>query len=170
MEGRTLYRGKFLELAAIGRWEFVQRTGAVAPVGIVAATPEGKFILISQYRIPVGKTVIEMPAGLIGDTTAGETWEDAARRELEEETGWTAARFEKLTEGPTSAGLTSECIVLVRAVGVSKKGEQALDGDEKIEVHEVALGEAAGWLREREGEGKLVDPKVWAGLYFLSLK
>jgi ADP-ribose pyrophosphatase len=168
MNRRTLFQGKFLELAAIGTWEFVHRPGAVAPVGIVAATPDNKFILISQYRIPVGKTVIEMPAGLIGDTAAGESWEAAARRELEEETGWTAERFEKLTEGPTSGGLTSECILLVRAIGVSKKGDQELDGDEKIDVHEVPLADVPAWLRERERQGMLVDPKVWAGLYFLS--
>jgi ADP-ribose pyrophosphatase len=167
MQRRTLYQGKFLELAASGSWEFVQRNAAVTPVGIVAATPDNKVILITQHRVPLDKTVVEIPAGLIGDTAPGESWETAARRELEEETGWTADRFEKLTEGPTSAGLTSECILLVRASGLSRKGPQALDGDEKIDVHEVPLADAPRWLRDRQAEGLLIDPKVWAGLYFL---
>ena len=168
MERRTLWRGRFLEMAAIGSWEFVHRIRGRMAVGIIAVTPEGKMLLISQYRIPVGKRIIEIPAGLVGDGDDEETWQLAADRELREETGWRAAKFEKLTEGPTSAGLTSECITLVRAMGLVKEGRQELDGDEDIEVHEVKVEEVVGWLREREAAGMMVDPKVWAGLYFVT--
>jgi ADP-ribose pyrophosphatase len=163
---QTLHKGRFLELACIGNWEFARRPGTTNPVGILAVTPENKILLISQFRIPVQKVVIEIPAGLIGDCATDENWETAARRELEEETGYTAEHFEKLTQGPTSAGLTSECSLLVRAIGVKKKGDQHLDGDEQITVHEIAITEAHEWVRARERAGDLVDPKVWVSLYF----
>jgi ADP-ribose pyrophosphatase len=164
-KSRTLFQGRHLELAAVGKWEFVQRLRG-SPVGIAAVTPEGNLLLISQFRVPVGRTVVEIPAGLAGDG-ADESWEAAAARELREETGWTAENFEKLTEGPTSAGLTSECVMLVRATELTKAGPQEPDGDEQITVHEVPMAEVVPWLRARESEGMLIDPKVWAGLYFL---
>jgi ADP-ribose pyrophosphatase len=171
---RILFHGRFLDLAAIGSWEFVQRTRG-SPVGLIAVTPGDAIVLISQFRIPIQKTIIEIPAGLIGDSVpkAGEaapveTWEIAAARELREETGWTAGHFEKLSEGPTSAGLTSECVTFVRATGLVKAGEQEPDGDEQITVHEVPLAGVDAWLRAREEEGALIDPKIWAALYFIS--
>jgi len=168
MERQTVWRGKFLEMATIGSWEFVHRIRGKTPVGIIAVTPEGKILLILQYRVPVGKWIIEIPAGLVGDGDDDETWRVAAERELREETGWRATQFEMLTEGPTSAGLTSECITLVRATGLVKEGAPQPDGDEQIEVHEVKVDEVATWLREREAAGIMVDPKVWAGLYFVT--
>jgi ADP-ribose pyrophosphatase len=164
---RTLHKGRFLELVAEGHWEFARRPGDIPPVGILAVTPEQKIILISQYRIPVGRTCIEIPAGLVGDTSADESWKSAAIRELREETGFTARDMEFLAKAPTSPGLTSECIILARAIGVSRAGEPEPDGDEKIEVHEVPVREAGAFLRSQEAMGKLVDTKVHMALYFL---
>jgi ADP-ribose pyrophosphatase len=163
------YRGRFLELVSKAKWEYVRRVRGNTPVGIVAES-EGRVILISQYRVPVGKRCVEIPAGLVGDIHADEAWQPAARRELEEETGYTAEGFEELMEGPTSAGLTSELIKLARAVGVRKIGEPTPDGDEEITVHAVKLGEVEGFLRERVAAGDLIDPKVYAALYFLKCK
>ena len=169
----TLARGKFLELVRRERWEFARRVRGTTPVGILAVDREGtaaaRVILISQYRVPVGKVCVEIPAGLVGDseTHSAEAWQEAARRELEEETGYTAESFEELSEGPTSAGMSSELIKLVRARGVSKKGAQMPDGEEEIEVHEVPVREVDAFLRGQVGQGKLIDPKVWAVLYFL---
>jgi len=162
-----LYKGKFLEFVAEGKWEFVRRTNDDPAVGIVAVTPDNKLILISQYRVPVGKTVVEIPAGLVGDSAAGESWKSAAIRELREETGYTATDMELLTEGPTSAGLTSERIILVRATGVSRAGAAEPDGDEKIDVYEVPLAEVPTFLREQEKQGRMIDTKVYASLYFI---
>jgi ADP-ribose pyrophosphatase len=75
--------------------------------------------------------------------------------------------MERLTEGPTSAGLTSELIMLVRARDLTKVGEPHGDGDEHITVHEVPLGEVDGWLQAKVTAGILVDPKVYAALYFV---
>ena len=169
---RILYHGQHLQLAIAGTWEFVQRIGARNAVGIVALTPQNNLLLISQFRIPLQKTVIEIPAGLIGDHTPGpgdptETWQTAAARELREETGWTAADFQRLTEGPTSSGLTCERVILVRALRLTKAGPPQPDGDEHIILHEVPLPNVESFLRDRERHGDLVDPKVWAALYFL---
>jgi len=165
-ELRSVYRGKFLEFFVRGKWEFVQRVGAPACVGIVALTSDRRIILIKQFRIPVGKVCVEIPAGIIGDH-GDEDWKAGAVRELREETGYTATDMVYLTEGPSSAGLTTECIMLARAVGVSKAGEPEPDADEHIQVHEVPLDAVDGFLRACEGRGELVDPKVFAALYFL---
>jgi ADP-ribose pyrophosphatase len=167
---RSLGKGKFLELVAIGNWELARRIRGSTPVGIVAVTPDGCIILISQFRVPVGKVIVEIPAGLVGDgdTDQDETWQTAAGRELREETGYTATHFDLLTEGPTSAGLTSECIRLVSATGVSHAGDPTPEGDECITVHVVPLATVEAFLTDQVAAGCLIDPKVYAALYFAS--
>src|ERR1044071_6622896 len=115
----TLYSGKFLELVKEGRWEYVNRVGATGAVIIAAVTGEQKLLLVEQYRIPVHARTIELPAGIVGDEPGGsdESFADAAKRELLEETGYTAERIEALTTGPSSSGLTSEVITLMLASG-----------------------------------------------------
>ncbi len=163
---KTLGQGRFLTLVQTDRWEFVQRVGSATPVGILAVTDDRRIVLISQFRIPVGRRCVEIPAGLVGDGDAGESWESAALRELREETGYTAASVELLTEGPTSAGLSSECMKIVRARGVLLAGDPEPDGDEQIEVHAIPLDQVDQFLKERGGQGDLIDPKVYAALYF----
>jgi ADP-ribose pyrophosphatase len=166
----SLAKGKFLELVNDNGWEYIRRTKGSTPVGIAAMTSDSppKVILISQHRRPVGKTCIEIPAGLVGDTHDAEDWQTAARRELEEETGYTADHFQELAEGPTSAGLTSELIKLVRASGVRKIGDPTPDGDEQITVHEIPLPNVPDFLSQQQAAGHLIDPKVFAALYFLT--
>lgn len=155
-----------------GGWEACERVKAAGVVTIVAVTRDNRLVLTEQFRPPVGRRVIEMPAGLAGDV-AGEEHEalaEAARRELLEETGCSADAMEFLTAGPSSAGLTSEVITFFRAVGVRKTGPGGGDGSESIVLHEVPLAGIRGWLRDREADGLLVDPKVYAGLLFLQDK
>lgn len=106
----TLHTGKYLALVKEGHWEYADRINATGAAIIVAVTAERKLLLVEQYRIPVHARTIELPAGIIGDEPGGETEEHAAaaRRELEEETGYRAAHIEPLTSGPASSGLTSE--------------------------------------------------------------
>src|SRR3954469_4815650 len=102
----TVWKGKFLRVMKIGRWEYAERVNAIAGVVIVAVTNDGNLLLTEQERLPVGKRVIELPAGLAGDLKGKETEELAlaARRELLEETGYEAGGLTWLTSGPPSPG------------------------------------------------------------------
>ena len=165
----TLYQGKHLNLVRADRWEYATRVGASGVVGILAVTPAGKLLLVEQYRKPVGRRVIELPAGLAGDgaNTRDEELAIAARRELLEETGYDADRFEMLSRGPSSAGLTDETVVLYRAYNLKKVSAGGGDTTEEIVVHEVPLNIAGKWLADRARDNRLIDFKVFAGLWFM---
>ena len=165
---RILHEGKFLRLLLRGHWEYVERTHAGGMATIIAAvTPDGCILFVEQFRVPLGKPTIELPAGLVGDIDAGESLELSAARELEEETGWRPARCEVLMIGPTSAGLTTERIAFVRATGLEKVGDGGGDATENITVHEVPLAQAPQWLARKMADGYEMDPKIWAGLWFV---
>ncbi|MCL4806201.1 MAG: NUDIX hydrolase [Thermoanaerobaculia bacterium] len=165
---KELHAGRHLRLVARNGWEFVERPGIHGIVLVVAVTPGGGLLLVEQWREPVGAKVLELPAGLAGDSegSADEPLEGAARRELLEETGWSAESMERLTSGPPSAGVTSEIVTLFRARGLSQAGPGGGVEGEAITVHEVPLAAVESFLLGREAEGTLVDPKVWAGLWF----
>lgn len=170
-DGLTLlHAGKYVRLLRKGRWEYVERTNASGVVAIVAVTDEDELLLVEQFRAPVSARVIELPAGLAGDI-AGQEDEDlaiAATRELEEECGYTAASMKRLLVGPVSAGLCNEVITLFQASGVRRIGEGGGDASEDIVVHVVPRAEVAEWLTAANARGVLVDPKVYAALYFTS--
>jgi ADP-ribose pyrophosphatase len=149
-------------------WEFADRTGIGGIVAIVAVTPEGRLLLVEQDRPPVIGRVLELPAGLVGDEpgSEGEDPVAGARRELLEETGFEADRWEVVAEGPVSPGTTSEVITLLRATGLHRTGPGGGTGPESLVVHEMPLEGAARWLADREREGLQVDLKVWAGIFF----
>jgi ADP-ribose pyrophosphatase len=165
---KELHAGRHLRLVVRNGWEFVERPGIHGIVLVVAVTPEARLLLVEQRREAVDANVLELPAGLAGDSGSPlrEPLEEAARRELVEETGWDAAAMERLTSGPPSAGVTSEVVTLFRARGLSKVGAGGGVEGEAITVHEVPLATAETFLLEREAAGLLVDPKVWAGLWF----
>lgn len=163
----TLARGRYLRLVREEGWEYVERPGVTAIVAVLAEVDD-HLVLIEQYRTAVHARVIELPAGLAGDVPGAEDelLEEAAGRELEEETGYRAGRFTRLTRGPASAGASSEIINFLRAHDLHRVSEGGGDGSEDIEVHLVGAGEVDDWLEAREREGSLVDSKVYTGLYF----
>lgn len=165
---RTLYEGKFIRLVRQGKWEFARRRNTSGIVGIVAVTDDNKLLLVEQFRPPVGKSVIELPAGLAGDVegSEGEDLADAARRELLEETGYSAREMRQVAAGPPSAGLSDEVITLFVARGLTKTGDGAGDGSEDITLHEVPVGRVKAFVDRKAREGCLVDLKVFAALYF----
>jgi ADP-ribose pyrophosphatase len=165
----TLCAGKFLALVKEGRWEYVDRIGATGAAIIVAVTDEQRLLLVEQYRIPVQARTIELPAGIIGDEPGGgeEGHADAAKRELLEETGYSAESIETLMTGPASSGLASEVVTLLRASGLKRVHGGGGVSHENITVHEVPLSEVHDWLAARASEGLLSEPKVYAGLYFI---
>jgi ADP-ribose pyrophosphatase len=164
----VIANGKHLRFMRKGHWEYAHRLGVTGIVGIVAVTDAGSLLLVEQYRIPVDKRVIELPAGLVGDEPgqAGETLLAAANRELLEETGYSAGKLSVLAAGPTSAGLSSEIITLVHATNLRKLTAGGGVEGEAIVVHEIPLPALDAQLKQWITEGKLVDLKVYAALHF----
>ncbi|HEY3376115.1 MAG TPA: AAA family ATPase [Armatimonadota bacterium] len=168
-EQRVLGEGKYLRLVDRQGWEFIERVNISGIVGIVAVTDADKLLLVEQFRPAMGKSVIELPAGLAGDSaeTYGEDLAAAARRELLEETGYTAARMTFLTEGPPSSGSVNEIITLYLAEELTKVGAGGGDHTESIIVHEIPVTEVGKWLEEKRQGGTLIDMRIHTGLYFL---
>ncbi|MGC1548352.1 MAG: NUDIX hydrolase [Rhodanobacter sp.] len=165
----TLYQGRWLSLRKRGRWEFAERNNPGGAVIIVAVTPEDCILFVEQYRVPIQQRTIEMPAGLVGDLAAqaDEGTLLAAQRELEEETGYRCGHLEFIHEGPSSSGMSTEIIAFVRAWDLVKVGPGGGDESENIVVHEVPRHQAGDWLFARAAEGYSIDPKLFAGLWFL---
>ncbi len=136
---------------------------------IIALTPEDKVLMVEQYRIPIQARTLEFPAGLVGDLvdSSDESWSDSARRELLEETGWEARSVESIMAGPSSAGMTTEIMHFVRASDLRRVHAGGGDSTENITVHEVPRSEIAAFVLEKMHAGFAIDPKVYAGLYFL---
>jgi ADP-ribose pyrophosphatase len=162
-----LFAGKHLELVKEGRWEFARRTTASAVVAIIAVTPADEILLVEQRRVPVGASVIELPAGLVGDEDAGEDILIAANRELDEETGWTAKELRVLNRGPSSAGLTSEVVTMIHAQHLTRTSAGGGVPGEGITVHAVPRTKIVAWLAAKAQAGQLIDHKVHAGLWWL---
>ncbi len=160
------HTGRHLRFCTIGHWEYIERTRAESAVVVAALTPEREVVLVEQHRPPLQGQVIELPAGLVGDDGAEEALE-AARRELLEETGFEAANWQFVTTGPISPGLSTETIHLLVATGLTRRNGGGGVHGESIRVHLVSIAQAHPWLEARRSEGKLVDPKVYAGLFFL---
>ena len=167
MVKEVLYSGKFLSLAREGHWEYAERVNETGGAIIVAVTAEGNLLLVEQERIPVHARVIEFPAGILGEEGNGESDADGARRELLEETGYAAEKFEILAHGPASSGLTSEVITLFLASNLKRVHAGGGVANEKIIVHEIPVAEVHEWLAAKAAAGFLIEPKVYAGLYFL---
>ena len=165
----VLGEGKFLRLVKRGGWEFVERTNVSGVVGLLATTADGRMILVEQWREAMVARCVELPAGLVGDVHADEDAAESAARELEEETGFRPAHVERIVEGCVSAGLTGETVALYRATGLEKIGDGGGEpgSGEEIEVHAVPVADVPAFLRRRIGEGRSVDLKVWAALWFL---
>jgi ADP-ribose pyrophosphatase len=159
----VMARGRFLQLVKRGRWEYVDRPNTAGAVAVVAVTDAGELVLIEQHRVPLGRACIELPAGLAGDLDDDpeETFAQAARRELLEETGFHAERVDHLFTVATSPGLTSETIDLYRASGLTRKHEGGGIDHEAIVVHLVPVASVDAWLAERAAEGLAVDVKAY---------
>lgn len=154
-----VWEGRYIAVRKDGRWEWAERNRDIA-AAVILAVNEGQVILVEQYRVPLGQRCLELPAGLVGDDTAGEGVETAAARELEEETGYRAERIDVLGEFCSSPGMTSERFTLVRAKGLTRVGEGGGVPGEDITVHRVPLDEVAVFVAGKRGEGVAVDAKV----------
>lgn len=172
---KTLWQGIFMSAVevtyrdahgVVRTWEAVERVGIGGIVVMVAVTPEHTVLLEKQFRPPVGRAVIELPAGLV---EPGEAMEAAAKRELIEETGWQAGRLEFLAQGPISTGASTEILRAYLCTDLQQVGQSGGDDSEIIEVAEVPLGRVGDYLQRAQQEGILVDLKVY-GLIELAKK
>jgi ADP-ribose pyrophosphatase len=161
---QIVYEGRYLSMAVRDGWEFATRKNRSPAVGIVAITDDDRVLLVEQHRPPVGRSVIELPAGLSGDVVGaeGESLVEAAKRELWEETGYRAESWVELGLYYSSPGLTDESIVLFLADSLRKEGEAGGDETESITVHEVPFAGVLAWLELR---GVAADLKTLAGLH-----
>jgi ADP-ribose pyrophosphatase len=162
-----LASGEYLALIKLDGYEMVERINCTGVTAIVAITDKEEIVLVEQYRPPVGKHMIELPAGLVNDLPGmpHESLEDAAKRELLEETGFEAGEIKKLDEWPTSSGMTSETVTVFLATKLRRMHAGGGDKNEKISVHVVPLKDLKVWLSERRDQGIGIDHKIYAAMY-----
>lgn len=144
LNSKNVFQGKILDLwvhtvrLADGRTvvrEVVDHPGAVC---LVAIDRDDNVVLVRQYRQPTDKMMLEIPAGTL---SPGESPEACARRELQEETGYTAGRLELLGTIYSAPGFCSELLHAYLATDL-KPGDQAMDEDEDIEIVRVPFERA----------------------------
>lgn len=155
-----VWQGKFITAKRRGKWEYVARARGIRAAVILAVDDTDHVLLVEQYRVPLGRTCIELPAGLIGDHDDEEDVEAAAARELEEETGYRAARIEPLGEFYSSPGMVSESYTMLRATGLTKISDGGGVDGEDITVHRVALSTLAAFIADRRAKGDAIDGKL----------
>ena len=156
------WQGRFITAKKRGRWEYVSRSRGIRAAVILAVDEDDHVLLVEQYRVPLGRSCIELPAGLIGDDdgSAGEEPLAAAGRELEEETGYRASNLVDMGEFHSSPGMVSESFTLVRARGLTKVGDGGGVDGENITVHRIALADVAEFLARKRKAGCAVDVRM----------
>ncbi|WP_069649496.1 NUDIX hydrolase [Caloranaerobacter ferrireducens] len=163
MKTERIYEGKILNLRIdtvelpdkkYSKREIIEHPGAVA---IIAVTEEDELVLVKQFRKAVEKTLLELPAGKL---EIGEEPEECAKRELLEETGFTAKEIKYLCEFYTSPGFCNEKMYLFLAKGLIK-GKSNPDNDEYIEVYTKKIDE----LYNMVINGEILDSKTIIGIY-----
>ncbi len=159
---QIVWAGKFITAKVRGKWEYVARSRGIRAAVILAIDEEDHVLLVEQYRVPLGKACLELPAGLVGDddSLAGEDAAAAANRELIEETGYRAARMEVLGEFFSSPGMVSESFTMLRAHGLEQVGPGGGTDGEDITVHRVALAELPAFIESARKRGLGIDVRL----------
>jgi len=180
---QVLCRGNHLNFVRTPEgWEYVYRHNLSQGVIILAVTDDHHLLLTEQLRPPLGGRTIELPAGV---TDIDESPRAAARRELEEETGYRSRSIKQIFSGSTSPGITDDQNTICIASGLRRiddpaRDEKFADGskrhhqvrgvtaeNENLLVWEVPLHIVPKWLDRRRRTGRIIDLRVYAGLYLL---
>lgn len=124
---------------------------------IVAVNDNEEILLVKQYRYPLDRDIVELPAGLVDE---GETPLETAKRELKEETGYEAKKWEELTSMYSSPGWQDEQVHIFAARGLKKTSEQQLDGDEILTYSTQPFEE----VLQKVNNGEITDAKTIIGV------
>lgn len=156
-----MWEGRFITAKRQGRWEYVSRSRGIR-AAVILAIDDGHVLLVEQYRVPLGKNCIELPAGLVGDhdDNSDEDASLAAIRELEEETGYHAEVIEDCGEFYSSPGMVSESFSLFKADGLTKVSEGGGVEGENITVHRIALEVLGEFIDNKRADGAAIDVKL----------
>ena len=165
IESTQVFQGKLLDVrldrvrlpdASEATREYVKHQGAVV---VIPVLDSGELVLERQFRYPLGRSLIEFPAGKIDP---GEVVENTARRELLEETGFVATEWRHLGVMHPCVGYSDERIEIFLAQGLVQQGGQSLDHGEFIDVLELTLEEAMAAVRA----GEITDAKTITALFW----
>jgi ADP-ribose pyrophosphatase len=170
LSSKEIFKGRIIDLyveevelpnGKTSTREIVKHPGAVA---VLAITPDNKILMVEQFRKPLGRTLVEIPAGKL---EKGELPEATAKRELEEETGYTCGDLRPLISFYTSPGFADELVHLFITEKLEKLTVAAdLDEDEFLEVMEVTLEEAQEMIQNK----RIYDAKTAYAVQYLQLK
>lgn len=158
MSKKVLYDGRVVRLELLDdRWEVVRHAPAVT---VLALNDRGEMLLVKQFRPAVGAFTLEAPAGLMDD---GETPEQAARRELQEEAGFDAD-LTLLTRFYVSPGFTDEELHVFRATNL-RESRLPMDDDEDIEIVWMPPADVLAGLHDGsiQGSASTVSAALFAG-------
>ncbi len=165
LDSQVMYDGDFINVhkdkvllpdGSTSTREYITHPGAVA---VLALLDNGNLVMERQYRYPLHRELVELPAGKIDD---GEDILVTAQRELLEETGYVASEWIHLTTAWPCIGYSNERMEYFLARGLKHVGHQ-LDEGEFLEVFELSLSDAIEWIRL----GKINDSKSIVGLFWL---
>ncbi len=154
-----VWQGRYMTARRRGAWEYVGRARGIG-AAMILALEDGHVLLVEQWRVPLQRRCLELPAGLVGDDAEGESVEASAARELEEETGWRPCHIEVIGEFASSPGLVSETFTLVKASGLTKVSDGGGIDGENITVHRVAVSEIAAFVDSKRTEGVVIDARL----------
>jgi ADP-ribose pyrophosphatase len=165
----VVWQGQYIRIMRQGRWEYASRCKAMTAV-VIYAEVDGKVLMIEQDRVPIGKSCIELPAGLVGDEDENATVLETAAKELREETGYEAERFEVIGEFYSSPGMIAESFTLVRAHGLTRVGDGGGNEDEEIEIHLVPKADVRDFVARMREAGRAIDVRILALADFVTGK
>lgn len=169
LKRNTIFEGKIISVhvdevllpnGKTSKREIVEHPGAVA---VIALTDDKKLVFVKQYRKPLERTLIEIPAGKI---EPNEEPHITALRELEEETGYTSEKLQHITSFYTSPGFADELIHLYFTNDITKLDKPIQgDEDEFLEIIELTLEEAEQYAKEQ----KIYDAKTAYAVMYAKL-
>jgi ADP-ribose pyrophosphatase len=159
---QVMWAGRFITAKTRGKWEYVTRSRGIRAAVILAIDEEDHVLLVEQFRVPLGKPCLELPAGLIGDHdhSADEDATLAAARELEEETGYRPARVEVVGEFYSSPGMVSESFTLLTAHELTRVSDGGGVDGEDITVHRVPLAGLEQFIADARQRGLGIDVRL----------